>query len=121
MHELRPVMSIKPHDFDVLETDSNDRDHSKQWTRCYYSTKHEYAYDIIGIILTSFLHILPLTSVAVMNIMIIVRLRKRQRLMAVSTNSARSVLLNKKKKKASLKQLQKHFTYKLNSSSIKEM
>ncbi|CAF0858442.1 unnamed protein product [Adineta steineri] len=121
MHELRPVMSIKPHDFDVLETDSNDRDHSKQWTRCYYSTKHEYAYDIIGIILTSFLHILPLTSVAVMNIMIIVRLRKRQRLMAVSTNSARSVLLNKKKKKASLKELQKHFTYKLNSSSIKEM
>ena len=80
MHEIRPVISTKQHFFDLTEKVTHT--YAVVWKRCYYSQKHEYAYDIIGIILSCLLHVLPLTFVAGMNIMIIVRLRQRQRQMS---------------------------------------
>ena len=91
MHELRPIISTNNHVFD--STQKITRTYPVIWKRCYYSRKHEYAYDIIGIILSCLLHILPLTFVAVMSLMIIVRLKQRQRLMSVSANVVRSPLL----------------------------
>ena len=84
MHELRPIISTNEHVFDLKKKVTHT--YTIVWKRCYYSQKHEYAYDIIGIILSCLLHILPLTFVAAMNIMIIVRLRQRQKLMTVSAN-----------------------------------
>ena len=95
MHELRP---INPVDGPIF-----DRNHKLTRTtavvlkRCNYSQKHEYAYDFIGIILSCLLHILPLTFVAAMNLMIIVRLKQRQRLMSASSG----ILPSQKKKPAS--------------------
>lgn len=83
MHELRPVISTKQHIFDLTEKVTHT--YAVVWKRCYYSQKHEYAYDIIGMILSCVLHVLPLTSVAAMNIMIIIRLRQRQRMMTNTT------------------------------------
>ena len=61
--------------------------------------------NMLMILLESFylclLHILPLTFVAAMNIMIIVRLRQRQKLMSVSTNLLSSQVNGKKKKNIS--------------------
>ncbi|CAF1025352.1 unnamed protein product [Adineta ricciae] len=97
MHELRAVISTNGHVFDLEKKKA--RTYAVIWKRCYYSQKHEYAYDIIGIILSCFLHILPLTFVAAMNIMIILRLRKRQRLMTISANLFPTKMLIAKKKK----------------------
>ncbi|CAF1347590.1 unnamed protein product [Adineta steineri] len=98
MHELRPVIQTYEHIFDLKQ--KKTRKITVSWNRCYYSEKHEYAYDIIGIILSCFLHILPLTFVAAMNIMIIVRLRKRQRLMTVSASLIQSQKSTNKRKKS---------------------
>jgi hypothetical protein len=113
MHELRVVISTNEHVFDLKHKTTHT--YSVVWKRCYYSQKHEYSYDIIGIILSCFLHILPLTFVALMNIMIIIQLKKRQRLMTISANLFQSqILLNKKKK--SLNDLHKRTSSTLNSS-----
>ena len=106
MHELRPIISTNEHYFDLKKKITHT--YSIIWKRCYYSEKHEYAYDIIGIILSCFLHILPLTFVAAMNIMIIVRLRQRQRLMTVSANLLQSPITKSRKRK-SVNYLQKEF------------
>jgi hypothetical protein len=115
MHELRSVILTDQHVFDLTQKVTHT--YAVVWKRCYYSRKHEYAYDIIGIILSCLLHILPLTFVAVMNITIIVRLRQR-RLMSIGTNSIQSTVLIHKKN-VQLKSLRKHIPYKLNSSSQK--
>jgi hypothetical protein len=98
MHELRPIISTNEHIFDLKHKTTHT--YAVVWIRCYYSRKHEYAYDVIGIILSCLLHILPLTFVAAMNIMIIVRLRQRQRLMSISTNLLQSQMLENKRKKS---------------------
>ncbi len=115
MHEIRPVISTNQHFFDLTQKITHT--YAVVWKRCYYSQKHEYAYDIIGIILSCLLHILPLTFVAGMNIMIIVRLRKR-RLMSIGTNPIQSTPIIHKKR-VRLNYLRKHISYKLNSSSHK--
>jgi hypothetical protein len=112
MHELRPILSTNEHVFDLKKKITHT--YSIIWKRCYYSEKHEYAYDIIGIILSCFLHILPLTFVAAMNIMIIVRLRQRQRLMSVSTSLLQSPTVGNKKRK-SLNYIQQRISYTFNS------
>ena len=114
MHELRPIIVTNEHVFDLKHKITHT--YSIVWKRCYYSEKHEYAYDIIGIILSCFLHILPLTFVAAMNIMIIVRLKQRQRLMSVSTNVPQSPI-KKTKKRKSLNYLQERMSYTINSPS----
>ena len=116
MHELRPVISTNQHEFDL--TQKITRTYAVVWKRCYYSRKHEYAYDIIGMILSSFLHILPLTFVAAMNIMIILRLRQRQRLMSISANPSQSTTLIKKKQEK-LNYLQTRISFKLDTLSNK--
>jgi hypothetical protein len=114
MHELRPVISTNQHYFDLTQKITHT--YAIVWKRCYYSRKHEYAYDIIGIILSSFLHILPLTFVAAMNIKIIVRLRQRQHLMSIAANPSQSTaLINKKQDK--LNYSQKHISFKLDTLS----
>ncbi|CAF3490520.1 unnamed protein product [Rotaria sp. Silwood1] len=113
MHELRTVMSTNRHVFDLKQNFT--RTYAVIWKRCYYSEKHEYAYDIIGIILSCFLHVLPLTFVAVMNIMIIIALRQRQNLMFISTNTTQSSI-QIKKKRLPLYNLQKSVLYRYNSS-----
>lgn len=118
MHELRPVMSTNKHVFDLNQKTS--RTISIVWSRCYYSRKHEYVYDIIGIILSSFLHILPLTSVAVMNIMIIVRLRKRQRIMLNASHSTRVVSVHHKQPD-SARDLRESTSCRFNNSTTKEI
>ncbi|CAF2403790.1 unnamed protein product [Rotaria sp. Silwood2] len=115
MHELRPFISTNRHTFDVNHKMTNP--HPTVWKRCYYSQKHEYAYDAIGIILSCFLHLLPLTFVAAMNIMIIIRLKQRQYRMTMATNSLPSRKLSKKTK--SFNSLQKKNSYLFNSSSSK--
>ena len=75
MHELRPIMPTNQQFFDSTQ----NLPHAIVWKRCYYSRKYEHVYDIIGIILSCLLHVLPLTFIAVMNFMIILRLRQRQR------------------------------------------
>ena len=95
MHELRPVISTKQHFFDLTEKVTHT--YAVVWKRCYYSQKHEYAYDIIGIILSCLLHVLPLTFVAAMNIMIIVRLRQRQRQMSTAAYAIQSPSIVPKK------------------------
>lgn len=114
MHELRPVISTNEHIFDLKHKITHT--YAVVWKRCYYSQKHEYAYDVIGIILSCFLHILPLTFVAAMNIMIIVRLRQRQRLMTVSTN----LLQPGNKSKRSSTTINKRISYTLDSMSSKK-
>ena len=96
MHEIRPVISTNQHYFDLTQKITHT--YAVVWKRCYYSRKHEYAYDIIGIILSCLLHVLPLTFVAAMNIMIIVRLRQRQRLMSNSTYTLQSTTAISKKR-----------------------
>ena len=96
MHEIRPVISTKQHFFDLTEKVTHT--YAVVWKRCYYSQKHEYAYDIIGMILSCFLHVLPLTSVAAMNIMIIIRLRQRQRMMSNATYAIQSPSIVPKKR-----------------------
>lgn len=86
MHELRPIKPTSQHFLDTEEK-TNHTDAAAIWKRCSYSKQHEQSYDIIGIILSCVLHILPLTFVALMNIMIIIKLRKRQNMMALSINS----------------------------------
>jgi hypothetical protein len=113
MHELRPIISTNEHVFDLKLKITHT--YAVVWKRCYYSRKHEYAYDIIGLILSCFLHILPLTFVAVMNIMIIVRLKQRQRLMTVSTSVLQSE--QKKKKKKSCPNLSQRSSYTYESAS----
>jgi hypothetical protein len=113
MHELRPVISTNQHFFDLTQKITHT--YAVVWKRCYYSRKHEYAYDIIGIILSCFLHILPLTFVAVMNIMIIVRLKKRQRLMSIAINPMQSAAFIHKKRRR-LHYLPDRISYRLNSS-----
>jgi hypothetical protein len=98
MHELRPITLRNEHIFDLKHKITHT--YPIVWQRCYYSQKHEYAYDIIGIILSCFLHILPLTFVAAMNIMIIVRLKQRQRLMTVSKSVLSSQISNNNQKKS---------------------
>jgi hypothetical protein len=100
MHELRPITLRNEHIFDLKHKITHT--YPVVWQRCYYSQKHEYAYDIIGIILSCFLHILPLTFVGAMNIMIIVRLRQRQRLMSVSTNLLQSQTLVDRRKRSAV-------------------
>ena len=96
MHELRPVISTNEHVFDLSRKTTHT--YAVIWKRCYYSRKHEYAYDIIGIILSCLLHILPLTFVAGMSLMIILRLRQRQRLMSVPCSTLPSAsVVNKDK------------------------
>jgi hypothetical protein len=108
MHELRPILATNQHYFDLSQKITRTR--AVIWQRCYYSRKHEYAYDIIGIILSCLLHILPLTFVAAMNIMIIVRLRQRQRIMSFRTNPIQSPALIQKKR-TPLNYLRKHISY----------
>jgi hypothetical protein len=117
MHELRPVISTNEHIFDLKHKVTHT--YGIVYKRCYYSQKHEYAYDVIGIILSCFLHILPLTFVAAMNIMIIVRLRQRQKLMIVSTNLLQSQTLGNKRKK-SCSSIQKRSSYTSDSPSNKK-
>jgi hypothetical protein len=62
---------------------------------------------------------LPLTFVAAMNIMIIVRLRQRQRLMTVSANLLQSPVIKSKKRK-SVNYLQKRISYTFNVVSRKD-
>jgi hypothetical protein len=90
MHELRPVMPSNEHVFESNQKLSKTS--MTNWKRCYHSQKHEYAYDIIGIILSCLLHILPLTFVAGMSLMIIVRLKQRQRLMLTRRDPLQSSL-----------------------------
>jgi hypothetical protein len=111
MHELRPVISTNQHYFDLTQKITHT--YAVIWKRCYYSRKHEYAYDIIGIILSCFLHVLPLTFVAAMNIMIILRLRKRQRLMSNVLHPP--ILISKKHVR--LHASQKGMSYILNAAS----
>ena len=99
MHELRPVAFRNEHKFDLKRKITKIVPIVVQ--RCNYSQKHQYAYDIVGIILSCFLHILPLTFVALMNIMIIVRLQQRQKLMTVSTSLLQSPTSMHKKRKSS--------------------
>ena len=114
MHELRPVIATNQHYFDLTQKITHT--YAVVWKRCYYSRKHfEYAYDIIGIILSCFLHVLPLTFVAVMNIMIILRLRKRQRLM---TNALHPPTLIPKKR-VRLHYPRKGVSYIINSAARK--
>jgi hypothetical protein len=117
MHELRPVISTNEHIFDLKHKITHT--YSIVWKRCYYSQKHEYAYDVIGIILSCFLHILPLTFVAAMNIMIIVRLRQRQRLMTVSTNLLQFQTSGNKKTKLCI-DFPKRISYTFSMSSEKK-
>ncbi|CAF0757436.1 unnamed protein product [Didymodactylos carnosus] len=77
-HELRPVMSSDAYMFNVNKIIGHT--HSVIWKRCYYSHQHERIYDVIGILLSIILHIIPLTVVAGMNIMIITRLHHRHTL-----------------------------------------
>ncbi|CAF1036640.1 unnamed protein product, partial [Didymodactylos carnosus] len=93
-HELRSVEALS----DSHMFDSNKKTISHiyfvTWKRCYYSRKYEYIYDIIGILLSTVLHIIPLTFVTGMNLMIIVRLHKRQTLLSsVSTTKYLNVHL----------------------------
>ena len=97
MHEIRFIVATNEHASDLKR--KTTRPHPVVWKRCYYSQKHEYAYDIIGIILSGLLHILPLTFVAAMNIMIIVRLKQRQRLMMASANLLQTTHVSIKRKK----------------------
>lgn len=98
MHELRPVAFRNEHIFDLKRKVTQTYPVVVQ--RCNYSQKHQYAYDIIGIILSCFLHVLPLTFVAMMNIMIIVRLQQRQKLLTVSTSLLQSSMgMNSTRKK----------------------
>lgn len=106
MHELRFFPSTNAIPIDLQRKRLNS--YEVVWQRCYYSKKHEYVYDIIGIISSCFLHILPLTFVAAMNIMIIVRLKQRQYRMTVAshyfnsqTNAKKSKPLNGTPKKTS--------------------
>lgn len=96
MHELRPVILTNQRVFGSEE--KNTHTYAVVWKRCYYSPQHEYAYDIIGIILSCFLHVLPLTFVGVINFMIIIRLRQRQLLMSNSIDRVQSSSENKGKK-----------------------
>lgn len=97
MHELRPV-NTKSGQSNELQRKANNK-YPSTVKRCNYSRKHEYAYDIIGIILSCFLHILPLTFIAAMNLMIITRLKQRQRLMISSTKTLQSFKCLGKKKR----------------------
>ncbi|CAF3059868.1 unnamed protein product [Rotaria sp. Silwood2] len=117
MHELRPIISTNHHVFDLKQKVT--RTYAIIWKRCYYSANHEYAYDIIGIILSCFLHVLPLTFVAAMNIMIIIALRQRQNVMTISTNTRQS-LIPIKKKRGPVHCLQELILYRYNSSSDKQ-
>jgi hypothetical protein len=117
MHELRPITLRNEHIFDLKHKIIHT--YPIVWQRCYYSQKHEYAYDIIGIILSCFLHILPLTFIAVMNIMIIVRLRQRQRLMTISNNLSHSQILINKKKTSDVS-LPKRYSYGCESSVLEQ-
>ena len=110
MHELRPVISTNQHIFDLTQKVTHT--YAVVWKRCYYSEKHEYAYDIIGIILSSLLHILPLTFVAVINLMIIVRLKQRQRLLSISAHTYQTTKVNKKKH-LHIPDLKKRIPYKI--------
>ncbi|CAF3411413.1 unnamed protein product [Rotaria socialis] len=96
MHELRPVISTNQHGFDLKQKRTHT--YAIVWKRCFYSQRHEHVYDIIGITLSCFLHILPLTFVAAMNIMIIAKLRERRNMMPISTNTAQSSTSNNKNK-----------------------
>lgn len=116
MHELRPVISTNQHFFDLTQKITHT--YAVVWKRCYYSRKHEYAYDIIGIILSCLLHVLPLTFVAAMNLMIIVRLRQR-RLLAIGTSTTSSTVLIHKKK-VRFNSIRKHLSDRLNNSSHKD-
>ena len=116
MHELGPVISTNQHIFDL--TQKTTHTYVMVWKRCYYIRKHEYAYDIIGIILSCLLHVLPLTFVAAMNIMIIVRLRQRQRLMSSATNTIQPSPLVAKKR-VRLQNPRKSISHLFNSSSRK--
>ena len=102
MHELRPVAFRNEHVFDLKRKITQTFPVVVQ--RCNYSQNHQYAYDIIGIILSCFLHVLPLTFVAMMNIMIIVRLQQRQKLLTVSTSLLQSSSGNNSKRKKSSNQ-----------------
>ncbi|CAF1382633.1 unnamed protein product [Rotaria sordida] len=117
MHELRPIILTNRHDFDLKQ--KTNRKYAVIWKRCYYNEKHEYAYDIIGIILSCLLHVLPLTFVAVMNIMIIITLRQRQNLMSISTNTTQSPI-SIKKTRIPLHYLRKRILYRYSSSSYKQ-
>ncbi|CAF0986515.1 unnamed protein product [Rotaria sp. Silwood1] len=116
MHELRPFISTNKPIFDLSRKMSNL--HPVVWKRCLYSQKHEYAYDAIGIILSCFLHILPLTFVAAMNIMIIIQLKQRQHRMTMATNLLQSPTASKKTK--SINNSQKKVSLSLNSSTSKK-
>ena len=118
MHELRPVISTDEHVFDLSR--KTTRTYAVIWKRCYYSRKHEYSYDIIGIILSCLLHILPLTFVAGMSLMIIIRLRQRQRLMSVPCSTLPSTAMTNKDRGAMNGEGKSH-SLKLNSSLQKKL
>ncbi|CAF1156141.1 unnamed protein product [Rotaria sordida] len=116
MQEIRSFVSINASMSNLSRKKSNSYPTIRK--RCYYSQKHEYAYDIIGIILSCFLHILPLTFVAAMNIMIILRLKQRQYRMTSSTNLLQSQTSSKKIK--SLNYLPKKNSNSYNNSLSKK-
>ncbi|CAF3440301.1 unnamed protein product [Rotaria socialis] len=111
MNELQPFVSTNKYNFG-LEHNKSDSD-APVWYRCYVNKRHEYAYDVIGIVLSLFLHILPLAFVAAMNVMIIIRLKQRQYRMTVASNFLQTQTLAKKSKP--INSLKKKLTYQLNS------
>ena len=112
MHEIRSLVAVNQHVFDL----KNDRSHihSVIWKRCYYSRQHEYVYDIIGIFLSFFLHILPLTFVAAMNIMIIIKLRQRRRHAICTSTNMKRISRRNNKEHVSLNYFNKHNSYQCN-------
>ena len=97
MHELRKTETTTKFNSDSKR--KQIQNYAVSMMRCNFSTKHEHIYDIVGIILSCFLHILPLTFVAVMNLMIIVQLRHRQKMMSSTTKSIDSSRFSIERKK----------------------
>lgn len=107
MHELRLVV---PNDINLFDSrKSTGTSYPTVWKRCYYSRKHEYAYDIIGLILSCFLHILPLTFVTAISFMIILQLRQRQQ----------KLLYTNQMKKTPTKQKKNNLTFKIRTTMTK--
>ncbi|CAF2075021.1 unnamed protein product [Rotaria magnacalcarata] len=112
MNELQPFVSTNKYNFGLEHNKSESN--APVWYRCYVNKRREYAYDVIGIVLSLFLHILPLTFVALMNIMIIIRLKQRQYRMTVASNFFQTQTLAKKSKP--INNLNKKLAYQLSSS-----
>ena len=121
MHEIRSVESTN---IDVFPSHHKlSRNHPVTWKRCYVSQKHEDFYDIIGIILSCLLHILPLTFIAAMSFMIILNLRQRQRQMSSANPTNRISAIPSQQQSISTTSLRTSSSYEtklLTNEDIKE-